>query len=377
MKTDKANQTIVFVSNDIDNFRHHRKHLVDVAVEMDKNVIVMAGGNGTPPANCYHKKIEINRFRLHWSDFNIIFSIIKSILYYRPEILHLINLKPYLYGGVAAQVAKLLGWRGNLVVSVPGLGRLYDTQNLTAAKKMRLRVVELVLRACLRDATICFETSSDRDFWIERRLTVIDRTELTNGTGIDLEQFHPPEKRHSDRRLKVLYAGRLLKAKGLDVFLAAAKTCGMENVDMIVAGQTEADPDGVSENTLREHPEVLFLGRVDDMPRLLGQADVVVLPSRYNEGVPRILIEAAACGCVTVATDFPGSRALIKEGVTGFFLQRSTKESQANEIVSIIEKLSKNPTMIKVIGNNAIEHIRKEGFASDAVKSAFHRIYSQ
>lgn len=367
----------MFVSNDIDNFRHHRKHLVEIAVEMNKDVIVLAGGNGTPPIGCEYQRIAIDRFRLHWSDFNIFKSILKNIFLRDPEVVHLVNLKPYLYGGVAAQVAKLLGWRGKLVVSVPGLGRLYDTEDTTSAKKIRLRVVELVLRFCLRDATICFETSSDRDFWIKRRLTAIEKTELTKGTGIDLAQFCPSAKRDADKRLKVLYAGRLLKAKGLDVFLAAATICQTQNVDMVVAGQTEADPDAVSENILRDHPGVLFLGRVDDMPRLLEQTDIVVLPSRYNEGIPRILIEAAACGCVPVATDFAGSRALIKEGVTGFFLRRSTIESQADEIVSIIKKLAKNPTMIEVIGKNAIEHITREGFSSDVVKSTFQRIYSQ
>lgn len=343
---------------------------------MNKSVIVIAGGNGIPPTNCEYQHIDIDRFRLHWTDVYIFKKILKYIFRSRPAILHLVNLKPYLYGGIAARVARSLGWRGKLVVSVPGLGRLYDTENLTAAKKIRLRVVELVLRVCLRDATICFETSFDRNFWIMRGLTVLEKTELTNGTGIDLAEFRPPAKRDPDERLKVLYAGRLLKAKGLDVFLAAAKTCRMANVDMVVAGQTEADPDGVSENILRDHPGVSFLGRVDDMPRLLGQTDIVVLPSRYNEGVPRILIEAAACGCVPVATDFAGSRAIIEEGVTGFFLRRSTKEDQVIEILSIIEKLSKNPTMMRVIGSNAVEHLSKEGFSSDAVKSAFQRIYS-
>ncbi|WP_312417928.1 glycosyltransferase [Shinella sp.] len=368
--------TIIFVSNDIDNFRHHRTHLVDVAVELNMDVVVLAGGNGIPPKNCEYQNVKIDRFQFHWTDFNIFKSILINIFRRRPAILHLVNLKPYLYGGIAARIAKSLGWQGKLVVSVPGLGRLYDGKDLTLAKKMRTKAIELVLKVCLGDATICFETSSDRDFWIKRGLTISNKTELTNGTGIDLAQFRPPRRRVSGRPLKVLYAGRLLKAKGLDVFLRTAEISQMENVEMVVAGQTEADPDGVSESILRDHPCVVFLGKVDDMPHLLGQTDIVVLPSRYNEGVPRILIEAAACGCVSIATDFAGSRALIEEGVTGFFLRQATIKGQSDEILSIIENLSENPSMITIIGNNAREHLFKGGFSSDAVKAAFQRVYS-
>lgn len=369
--------TITFVSNDIENFCHHRSHLVDVSVELGMDVIVLAGGNGKPPANCEFQKVDIERFKFHWNDFNLFKKILTNISKNKPKVVHFINLKPYLYGGVAARLAKSMGWRGKIVVSVPGLGRLYDTQNIKLGKSLRLRAVERVLKFCLRDAVICFETEADRDFWIKRGLTHIENTVVTNGTGIDLAQFTPPLEREPNKPMKVLYAGRLLKAKGLDVFLRAAEMSHMDNVEMVVAGQTEADPDAVSEDVLLNHSSVFYVGKVDDMPRLLGETDVVILPSRYNEGVPRILIEAAACACVPVATDFAGSRALIKEGNTGYFLQQTSAEKQATEIMMIINKLSENYAIRDTVGRNAREHVSKSGFSSHAVKAAFESIYSR
>lgn len=369
---------ITFVSNDVSNFRHHRKHLVDVAVEIGLQPILLAGGvNGIPPANCEYQPIKIERFRFHWTDFRLCYRIFRNLLRERPSILHLVNLKPYLYGGIAARFARAFGWRGKVVVSVPGLGRLYDSDASTFENRFRRRAVELALRMGLSDATICFETKSDRDFWIERGLAEPKKTVVTNGTGIDLSRFCAPKTNTIRAKLRVLYAGRLLKAKGLDVFLDAAKANKSDSVEMVVAGETEADPDAIPETTLRRHPGITYLGQVDDMPGLLAETDVVVLPSRYNEGIPRILIEAAACGCVPVATNFPGSRALIEDGQTGYFLKQDNPTGQVIELSALIEKMACDPDSRHKVGRKASRYIHANGFSENAIKDTFRRIYSQ
>ncbi|MGX7745900.1 glycosyltransferase [Rhodopseudomonas parapalustris] len=372
-----SDATITFVSNDLSNFTHHRKHLVDLAIELGMRAVLFAGGNASvPPANCEYRPLDIERFRLHWTDIQLILVLCRHFLHEKPSVIHLINLKPYLFGGLTARVARAFGWHGRVVVSVPGLGRLYDRSQNGFASRLRRAIVEFALRVGLREATVCFETAADRDFWVERGLVEFERTVVTNGTGIDLSSFRPQQINVPRQRLRVLYAGRLLKAKGLDVFLDAAMIGNAANVDMVVAGETDADPDAVSESLLRQHPRITFLGKVDDMPRLLAETDIVVLPSRYNEGVPRVLIEAAACACVPVATRFAGSRALIKDGETGYFILEGTRDAQAAEIASLIQRLANDRVSLRAVGKNASNYVRNNGFSVSAIKDTFRPLYS-
>jgi len=111
------------------------------------------------------------------------------------------------------------------------------------------------------------------------------------------------------------------------------------------------------------------------MPGLLSESDLVVLPSRYNEGVPRILIEAAACGCVPIATRFPGSAALIIPGRTGLFIEGDTPESLAWNLVHLIRELANDDERRRMIGEAAARHIRENGFSEQAVAEAFLELY--
>jgi glycosyltransferase involved in cell wall biosynthesis len=260
-------------------------------------------------------------------------------------------------------------------VSVPGLGRLYDQSQNSFSQKLRRIVVEPALRIGLRSATVCFETAADRDFWIERRLVERNQTVVTNGTGIDFSSFRPGRIDASGETLRVLYAGRLLKKKGLDVFLNAAMLNKAASIKMVVAGEPEGDPDAVSESDLRQHSGIVFLGKASDMPRLLAETDVVVLSSRYNEGIPRILIEAAACACVPIATRFAGSQVLINDGKTGYFILEKTPDRQAAEIVCLLQMLANDKSARSMVGQSAASYVRTHGFSVSAIKDTFEPLY--
>lgn len=369
---------IAFVANDLSNLIHHRKHLLQMVVDDGGCVVILAGGdkaNQDPSFEFHHVRIE--RFSFHWADITLFTKILRFILVRKPNVIHLINLKPYFYGGMAARIAKLLGWDGQVVVTVPGLGRLFDAVGPDGIQpKLTRAIVQYFLRKSMKGAVVTFETASDRDFWVGHRFVIPAATVVTNGAGIDFSLFQISNTEKSKETLNVLYAGRLLKSKGLDVVLAAAEKNDDENIRISVAGYKESDPDAVSFEELSHNSKIIFLGGVENMGRLFAGVDVVVLPSRYNEGVPRILIEAAACGCVPIATKFPGSEAIIKEGETGFFLHCNDRLAQADELSQLLQKLKLEPEKVKKVGMQASKFVRDNEFSSEDIIKIFRKIYN-
>lgn len=371
-------EKFVFVSNELGNFRCHREHLVRAVQAAGGTPILLAAPVGDTQGLDYdYRPLLIERFRLHFMlDARLFVTVLKLLLKERPRIIHLISIKPYLFGGLAARIARLLGWTGRVVITVPGLGRLYDQHAQTLAAKAQRCLVEKFLRTGTRHARVSFETKYDRDFWIARGLISQDQAMVTHGSGIDLTRFIPKSRGQTGDRLKVLFAGRLLRAKGLDVFLRAAELMNDPEIEMQVAGFVENDPDAVPLDTLRRSERVKFLGAVSDMPGLLNATDIVALPSRYNEGVPRILTEAAASGCILIATRFAGSEMLIEDGRTGYFLDAGDKNSQAVQLAALIRQVKKNRFQNHKLGENAVAHVHANGFSDREVTAAFLGLYA-
>ena len=90
------------------------------------------------------------------------------------------------------------------------------------------------------------------------------------------------------------------------------------------------------------------MGQVQDMPSLFATVDVVALPS-YREGLPKGLIEAAACGCTLVATDVPGCREVVADGVDGLLVPARS----AAALAEAIDRLHRDPGLRKRLGSAA------------------------
>ncbi|MCR9135655.1 MAG: glycosyltransferase [Alphaproteobacteria bacterium] len=376
-------RSVVFVCNELWAFRRHREYLALTLKKLALQVVLYADNTeGLSDDLQYEfRRLRIERFRFDLlRDLLMFFTLVRVLHRDKPNILHLINLKPYLYGGLAAFFARLLGWRGNLVITVAGLGRLYDPDyQATWWKRMRCLVVETALRVSTRHAKVTFETEHDRDFWLKRNLIAPAQATVVNGTGVDLNAYSPGYRQAENGMLRILYAGRLLRSKGLDIFLDAASIINSSSiqpgVEMLVAGFEENDPDSVSVSLLSNNPDVNFLGTVSEMPELLRGIDIVALPSRYNEGIPRILIEAAATGCIPISTKFPGSDALIDDNVTGIFVTNNRGLTLAEELARLILGLRDDPELRQYLSENATERVRSHGFSETEILSTFLHLY--
>ncbi|MHB1261331.1 MAG: glycosyltransferase family 4 protein [Thermoplasmatota archaeon] len=233
----------------------------------------------------------------------------------KPDLVHCFTVKAMVYGGLVARGAAVPA-----VHTVTGLGYAF-IESGPARRLLRL-ALERVLRSALgRSRRVLFQNADDRDLFVARGLVAPDRTLVVAGSGVDLQRFRPlPEPAG---RVVVAFVGRLLADKGIHEFVAAARRLVGQGVPlrMVLLGDLDANPSSIDQAQLQAWTAE---GCVEAwgwqaMPEGLAKVHIVCLPS-YREGVPRALLEAAACARPVVTTDAPGCRDAVVAGSTGLLV---------------------------------------------------------
>jgi len=295
---------------------------------------------------------------------------------WRPAIAHHFTIKPNLYGTLAARLAGV----PVVIATVTGLGYIW-TDDGPRARVLRA-ILEPIYRRVLRLADVVIYLNEE-----DRRTLGGRRTVLIPGEGIDLEAFSPsavpPERQAalrselglgSDDRV-VLMVGRMLRHKGVLEFVEAARRVRVacpEAVFVLVGPSDEGNPARIPSGEIRVWETtglVRYLGTREDVRELTAIADVVVLPT-YREGLPRVLIEAAAMGRPLVATDVPGCREVVRNGVNGFLVPARDAVALAEAIGSLL----KNPKLRAEFGA-ASRQLAEERFSDQRVVGCILDLY--
>jgi len=187
---------------------------------------------------------------------------------------------------------------------------------------------------------------------------------VIRGSGVDLSRFRPsPRDAAEQRPLRVLLAARLLWEKGVGEYAEASRLLRAEgrNIRFFLAGMPDpGNPGSVQRplvETWAEEGLVEWLGHVDDMPALMRTMDVMALPSYYREGVPKSLIEAAACGLALVTTDLPGCREVVSDsGCDGLHVAPRDARSLADAIARLDDDRALLRTLGECARDKALQH---------------------
>jgi glycosyltransferase involved in cell wall biosynthesis len=257
-----------------------------------------------------------------WQELQSLLRLARLYRQIRPELIHLVPIKPVLYG---ALVARLLN-AGPRVATVPGRGYVFTTAGGIQGEILRAGV-GLAYRLALggANARVIFQNPDDRDFFVGQGWVDGGKTHVILGSGVDPARYLPLP-RPADGRPRVVFASRMLRDKGVAEFVAAARQLAGEGVaaDFVLLGLPDpGNPDSHTEQELVAwHAEgaVQWWGFREEMPEILAATAIVCLPTAYGEGVPRILIEAAACGCALITADRPGCREIVQAGVNGLLV---------------------------------------------------------
>jgi glycosyltransferase involved in cell wall biosynthesis len=269
-----------------------------------------------------------------WRDFRTLARLTRLFSRHRPDLVHFFHSKPIMLGSLA--IAAIPGWRPKVVSTITGLGYAYlaggiDWLAASAGYRALTR----------RSDAVIFQNRDDRDVFVARGWIGAEKAVLIESSGVDTAKFTPRPQAGTGRT--VVMVSRLLRQKGVQEYLDAARAVAVRHpdVEFQLAGEIEAGhADGIPEEEVQRGARdagVRFLGYMKDVPGLFASARMLVFPSYYREGLPRIVIEAGACGVPAVAADVPGSRDAIEHGVTGLLVPPRDHGSLVDAICALLE----------------------------------------
>lgn len=281
------------------------------------------------------------------ADLKTILQLVSFFKIIKPDLVHLITIKPYLYGGVAARLAKVPA----VVSAVAGLGIVFSSNSL------KYRLLRLGLYPLFKAAfghsnqAVIFQNLNDKSALVKWNVVSEEQVRIISGSGVDLSVYRMIDEPNDIP--VVSFAARLLKDKGVVVFVEASKILKQRNIEArfwLIGEPDLGSVNSVSQLQLDSWQEsglVELFGFRKDIPDLLPQSNIVTLPSFYGEGLPKVLIEAAACGRAIITTDHPGCRDAIVPGISGVLIPIKNPEALANAVQDLIENTVKRKSMGK------------------------------
>ena len=271
-----------------------------------------------------------------------LYALLKGIA---PDIIHAITIKPNINVGLLARFINT-----PYILSVTGTGIIFS------GKSLRVRLIRPIVRFLYKLAgnkagrKLSFENREDRDYFVNTGLCSCEEAVTILGAGVNPEQFNVVQENLNHQPV-ILFAARLLWDKGLGDLVEAGRLLQQRGLDFSidVAGIIdEATINAIDQATLDAWVQeglIRWLGTVKNMPALIAGANIVVLPTFYGEGVPRILIEAASCARAIITTDIAGCREIVKPGVNGLLVPPRDVQALADALVALIEDPQRRETM--------------------------------
>ncbi|MGB9024835.1 MAG: glycosyltransferase family 4 protein [Rhodomicrobium sp.] len=252
----------------------------------------------------------------------------------RPDAFLGYTVKPNIYGSLAAH------WLGIPVINnVSGLGTVFVRENWLT------KLVKLLYRLALRSSnTVFFQNEEDRELFVRLGLVRPGRAMLLPGSGVDLHKFRPqPASPPSgDATPSFLLIARLIWEKGVGEYVEAARLVKQRFPEarfQILGFLDVANRGAISKAQMDEWVKegiIEYLGVTDDVRPAIAGASCVVLPSYYPEGTPRTLLEAAAMGKPLIATDMPGCRNAVSDGINGLLCAARDHKDLAQKLIDFL-----------------------------------------
>lgn len=284
-----------------------------------------------------HHELPLSRSGKNvFTEFRTFCSVLRLLWKIKPNLLHLVTIKPVLYGGLAARLAPV----GGVVCAVSGLGFVFMSSGRKAALVRRAVSIMYRLAFGKKNLRVIFQNPDDRDVLLSAGALNRSKVRMIRGSGVDLASYQalseplgPPV---------VCFAARLLKDKGVYEYVDAIRLLherGVKASFRLVGDPDPGNPTSTTNDEIakwRNEGLMEVLGFRRDIACLFADSHLVVLPS-YREGLPKVLVEAAACGRAVITTDVPGCRDAVDPDKTGLLVPVKNVVALADAMQRLIE----------------------------------------
>ena len=324
---------VVIASNSAWSIVNFRAGLIRALMDAGCEVIAVAPPDEyvarLPELGCRYLPLKIDSKGTHpGRDLLLLWRLWRLLRRERPDAYLGYTVKPNVYGSLAARALGI-----PVINNITGLGAAFVRQNW-----LTLLVRGLYWLALARSMRVFFQNEDDRRLFIEGGLVQPKKTDRLPGSGIDLERFKLTPLFANRRRFRFLLLCRMLWEKGVGEYVEAArvvKRC-FPNADFCLLGPLDVqNPSAISRCQMDAwiaEGVVRYLGESNDVRAEIAEADCIVLPSYYREGIPRTLLEAAAMGRPIITTDAVGCREVVKDGVNGFLCRVRDEDDLAEKM---------------------------------------------
>lgn len=333
MESDKR---LLIVVNEDRFFLSHRKEIGVAAKEAGWSVAVVGKDTGrkaeierlgiefiTMPVNPTGKKLH-----QEYRTFRFLNALYKKE---RGAVVHQVGLKNMVWGSLAARRQNIDG----LINAVSGLGILFSDFNPSHLKRVLIPLLRFGMRG--RNVSIIFQNHEDESLFEALGISEKASTYFIKGSGVDLDLFKGNAE-SSGKPLRVIFAGRMVKDKGVLDLIEAAEILRSKyegKVEFVLCGALSSNPFAVKEeelNRLCDGKYIKYLGFREDMPEQFAASDIMCFPSYYREGVPKAVLDASAAGLPIITCDSIGCRDTVIDGVNGFLVKPKSPREVAEKL---------------------------------------------
>jgi len=305
--------------------------------------------------------VRIDRSGLNpWADFRLFWEYRRLFRQRKPAAYLGFTIKPNIYGSLAAASLGVAA-----IPNVSGLGTAFIRQG--ALQQIVTRLYRLAFR---RTPVVFFQNEEDRGLFVDRRIIRPAQSRVLAGSGVDLERFSPAPPPAGPPTF--LFIARLLRDKGVVEFVEAARKlrqdlphARFQLLGPIDPGNRTAVRRSELDSWIKDGV-IDYLGVTDDVRSFIAAATAVVLPS-YREGMPRVLLEAGAMARPAIASDVPGCRDVIEDGVNGYLCP----VRDARSLADAMRRMAELPAARQLAMGEAARRRVQQEFSETSVVDAY------
>lgn len=322
---------VIIISNTVGVIYKFKFELLEELLRRNYEVYLFAQNENENEYVEEMKKIGVNYIEIKISrrginplkDFRLILDYLNNILKIKPDYIFTFTVKPNIYGAMLAKILKI-----KYSSTITGLGTAFQKNNLI------FKVIKFLYKKSLKNTEgVFFENHENLKFFIDNKIIAKDKAILVSGSGVNLKKFYPMKKNRNNNKRIYLFMGRIMKEKGIEEFLGAAKEIEKKykNMEFWILGNYEEEKYKSIITELQEEGIIKYLGVKKDVREILKEIDFLVQPS-YHEGLSNVILEASAMGKLVLASNIPGCREAIVDKKYLFFPQ------DTNSLIECIER---------------------------------------
>lgn len=360
--------TIAIVINTSWNIFNFRMGLLKALQKDGHKIICIA------PKDQYTQKLKDEGFIYHniyinnkgtnpIEDSKLIYDFYRLYKSLKPDVILQYTIKPNVYGSIAARILNI-----PVISNVSGFGTMFLRGGLSA------KLVKFLYKLSLKKNRVFFQNSEDREFFIKEKIVNEKQTDLVPGSGIDTTKYEAVKKDFDSKTITFLMVARLVKDKGINEYIEAAKTIKekYKNITFrLIEPLYPGNPTAVTEDELQmwiDDDVVDYLGASDEVIELMKEVDCVVLPS-YREGLSRVLLEAGCLGLPIITTNVPGCKDVVDDGKNGFLCEVKNFDDLALKMEKYINLKPEEKQLMAINSRIKCEKVFDESFVISKYKN--------